>query len=121
MLAIKKALMKVDPVAVLIFDEIDAQIGGRLGTVIGTKLKEISSHRQVILITHLPQIAAFADNHLKIMKRVQDGRTKALVSALKDQSSIIEELAHMMTGDKITDIARQHAKDMLIQAQKNKR
>ena len=121
MLAIKKALMKVDPVPVLIFDEIDAQIGGRLGTVIGAKLKEISSHRQVILITHLPQIAAFADNHLKIMKCVEGGRTKALVNVLKDQSEKIEELAHMMTGDKITDIARQHAKDMLIQGQKNKR
>ncbi|MBF0123292.1 MAG: DNA repair protein RecN [Candidatus Omnitrophica bacterium] len=120
MLAIKKALMKVDLVPVLIFDEIDAQIGGRLGTVIGTKLKEISSHRQVILITHLPQIAAFADIHFRITKRVEDGRTKTQVHPLNDQHAKIEELAHMMTGDKITDIARQHAKDMLSQTKKNK-
>ena len=61
MLALKKALIKVDPIPVLIFDEIDAQIGGRLGTITGKKLKELSRCRQVILITHLPQIASFAD------------------------------------------------------------
>lgn len=121
MLAIKKALMKVDPVPVLIFDEIDAQIGGRLGTVIGTKLKEISSRRQVILITHLPQIAAFADQHAKIAKRVENGRTKAVITPLQEQKERIAELAQMMTGEKTTDIARQHAKDMLQQAQKDKR
>jgi len=55
MLALKKSLMKVDPIPVLIFDEIDAQIGGRLGTIIGKKLCELAGGRQVILITHLPQ------------------------------------------------------------------
>ena len=66
--------------------------------------RSFSSHRQVILITHLPQIAAFADNHLKIMKRVEGGRTKALVIPLKDQNEKVEELAHigqaqMQVGD----------------------
>ncbi|MCK5214308.1 MAG: DNA repair protein RecN, partial [Candidatus Omnitrophica bacterium] len=65
MLALKKALTRVDPIPVLIFDEIDAQIGGRLGKVIGTKLKSLSNDRQIILITHLPQIASFADTHFK--------------------------------------------------------
>jgi DNA repair protein RecN (Recombination protein N) len=119
MLAIKKALMKVDPVPVLIFDEIDAQIGGRLGTVIGTKLKEISQHRQVILITHLPQIAAFADTHFKISKVVQTGRTKTLVVPLNGQDRI-QEMAHMMAGDKMTPVAIKHAEDMLAQAKKQK-
>lgn len=117
MLAIKRALMKVDPVPVLIFDEIDAQIGGRLGTVIGTKLKEISQHRQVILITHLPQIAAFADKHFKITKAVTKGRTSTVVDIL-DAESRIHELAHMMSGDKMTDVSVQHAKDMFNEARK---
>ena len=115
MLAIKKALMKVDPVPVLIFDEIDAQIGGRLGTVIGTKLKEISRHRQVILITHLPQIAAFADRHFKIAKAVESGRTKTHVTTVEGKERI-QELAHMMAGDKMTAVALKHAEDMLEQA-----
>ncbi|NTV28682.1 MAG: DNA repair protein RecN [Candidatus Omnitrophica bacterium] len=115
MLAIKKALMAVDPVPVLIFDEIDAQIGGRLGTTIGTKLKEISAHRQVILITHLPQIAAFADAHFKIQKTVEKGRTRTVVDTLGDHDQIAE-LAHMMAGDKMTDVAIRHAKAMLKEA-----
>src|SRR3989338_7269974 len=75
MLALKKALIRVDPIPVLIFDEIDAQIGGLLGTITGKKLKELSSNRQVILITHLPQIASFADKHFKVVKKVVQGKT----------------------------------------------
>jgi len=117
MLAIKRALMKVDPVPVLIFDEIDAQIGGRLGTVIGKKLKEVAEHRQVLLITHLPQIAAFAETHLKIAKIVDKGRTKTTVEPLTAKSRI-EELAHMMAGDAMTDAALKHAKEMIKEAEK---
>lgn len=118
MLAIKKALMKVDPVPVLIFDEIDAQIGGRLGTVIGTKLKEISRHRQVILITHLPQIAAFADRHFKIAKAVESGRTKTRVDSVEGKGRI-QELAHMMAGDKMTGVAMEHAEELLRNAKES--
>ena len=115
MLAVKRALMKADPVPVLIFDEIDAQIGGRLGTVIGTKLKEVAAHRQVILITHLPQIAAFAQTHFKITKVVDKGRTKTLVEAIEGKDRV-NELAHMMAGDKMNDAAVKHAKEMLKEA-----
>ncbi|MEI8012105.1 MAG: DNA repair protein RecN [Candidatus Omnitrophota bacterium] len=115
MLAVKRALMKADPVPVLIFDEIDAQIGGRLGTVIGTKLKEISTHRQVILITHLPQIAAFAQTHFKITKHVDQGRTRTAVAAI-DGKIRVDELAHMMAGDKMTAAAMKHAGEMLKDA-----
>ncbi len=118
MLAIKRALMKVDPVPVLIFDEVDAQIGGRLGTVIGTKLKEISGHRQVILITHLPQIAAFADTHFRITKAVDKGRTRTVVAPLEPKDRV-NELAHMMSGDKMTDVSVKHAKDMINEARKS--
>ncbi|MFH1503896.1 MAG: DNA repair protein RecN [Candidatus Omnitrophota bacterium] len=116
MLALKKALVKADPVPVLIFDEIDAQIGGRLGTVTGVKLKELSYGRQVIVITHLPQIASFADTHYKVIKQVNLGRTAISVLKLTD-SSRIKELAQMMSGSEETKISLSHAKDMLIHAQ----
>ncbi|HPB68794.1 MAG TPA: DNA repair protein RecN [Candidatus Omnitrophota bacterium] len=116
MLALKRALMDVDPVPVLIFDEIDAQIGGRLGAVIGQKLKVLSRHRQIILITHLPQIAAFADRHFRVLKQVQDGRAVTRINIL-EQETRIEELAHMMSGDKKGDIAVRHARVLLAEAQ----
>jgi DNA repair protein RecN (Recombination protein N) len=117
MLALKKALIKVDPIPVLIFDEIDAQIGGRLGTITGQKLKEIAENRQVILITHLPQIASFADRHFKVNKSVKNKRALTEVTLLnKDQR--VEELAAMMSGDEGSDIALKHAKDMLSKAKK---
>ena len=103
MLALKKALIKVDPIPVLIFDEIDAQIGGRLGTITGKKLKELSSCRQVILITHLPQIASFADRHFKVSKSVKAGRATTEVLLLEGQKRV-EELAQMMSGANTTKI-----------------
>lgn len=114
MLALKKALIKVDPVPVLIFDEIDAQIGGRLGSITGQKLKDISSLRQVILITHLPQIASFADRHFKVLKLVQNKRAVTTVDVL-DSEHKVKELAQMMSGE-ATEISLTHAKDMLAQA-----
>ena len=117
MLALKKALMKVDPIPVLIFDEIDAQIGGRLGTITGKKLKEISAHRQVILITHLPQIASFADRHVKISKTVISGRAATYVSIL-NKAERVEEIAKMMSGERESQISISHAKEMLEKARK---
>ena len=112
MLALKKALIDVDPIPVLIFDEIDAQIGGRLGTITGRKLKELSANRQVILITHLPQIASFADIHFKISKKVSNNRTVTCVEQL-DQEGTVRELAKMMSGENETSIALTHAREML--------
>ncbi len=123
MLALKKALIKVDPIPVLIFDEIDAQIGGRLGTITGKKLKELSAYRQVILITHLPQIASFADSHFKVVKKVSGGRTVTTVNPL-DKAARIEELAEMMSGKSSSadksqnDISLSHAQAMLSSAKK---
>ena len=118
MLALKKALIKVDPIPVLIFDEIDAQIGGRLGTVTGKKLKELSSSRQVILITHLPQIASFADRHFKVSKSVKAGRTTTEVLLIEGKTRV-EEIAQMMSGTNTTKISLSHAQNMLALAQKN--
>jgi DNA repair protein RecN (Recombination protein N) len=100
---------------VLIFDEIDAQIGGRLGQITGKKLKELSKARQVILITHLPQIASFADRHLKVSKSVKAGRTTTEVLWLQGKR-LVEELAQMMSGSNTTKISISHAQDMLAQA-----
>ncbi len=118
MLALKKALIKVDPIAVLIFDEIDAQIGGRLGTITGKKLKELSQNRQVILITHLPQIASFADSHFKVVKKVSLGRTITTVNLL-DKDERVKELAEMLSGKAQSDISFSHAQEMLSSAKKH--
>jgi len=117
MLALKKALTKVDPVPCLVFDEIDSQIGGRLGTITGEKLKELSSSRQVILITHLPQIACFGDNHIKVSKKVASARTSITISVLEGAERT-DELAKMMSGNKESRIALSHATDMLESAKK---
>jgi len=115
MLALKKALTIVDPIPILIFDEIDAQIGGRLGNIIGKKLKELSENRQVLLITHLPQIASFADCHMKVLKNLKNSRTSTEVILLNDADRT-KELAKMMSGEKESSIAIDHAKAMLKNA-----
>lgn len=115
MLALKKALTKVDPVPCLVFDEIDSHIGGRLGAVTGKKLKDISKERQIILITHLPQIASYGDRHIKVYKSVSSGRTSIEVSPLEGKTRE-KELAKMMSGEKETPIALDHARDMIKSA-----
>jgi len=115
MLAMKKALMEVDPVPVLIFDEIDTNIGGRLGHVTGQKLKSISGERQVLLVTHLPQIASFADRHIKVTKSVQKGRTLVQYQLLEGEAKV-RELAQMMSGQQESEISRRHAEEMLDRA-----
>jgi len=108
-------LATVDPVPVLVFDEIDAQIGGRLGTVIGEKLTELAALRQVILITHLPQIAAFGNAHFKITKSEIKGRTVTNAVVL-DKKNRIAELAHMLCGKDNDPISLRHAEEMLSQS-----
>lgn len=115
MLALKRSLTKVDPVPVLIFDEIDAQIGGRLGTIIGRKLCELADDRQVILVTHLPQIASFARRHFKVVKRASGGRTVTTVDLL-DRDGRVKELAQMMSGESQTAVSVTHAEEMLARA-----
>lgn len=117
MLALKKALIDVDPIPVLIFDEIDAQIGGRLGAVTGKKLKELSANRQVILITHLPQIASFADTHFKVSKKVLNNHTITDIRPLEADEKI-KEVAKMMSGEHETGIALSHAQEMISTAKK---
>lgn len=114
MLALKKGLVQVDPIGTLIFDEIDSNIGGRLGTVVGTKLKEIARGHQVLLITHLPQIASFADRHIKVSKKTLNEETHTEYRVLQGEDQVLE-LAQMMSGAHETEISKKHAKEMLKQ------
>jgi DNA repair protein RecN (Recombination protein N) len=98
----------------LIFDEVDAGIGGRVADVVGRKLRTLGSAFQVLCITHLPQIAAYADTHFEIEKRVDGGRTHTSVVRL-DDGGRVDELARMLGGEAITDGLRRSAREMLME------
>ena len=98
----------------LIFDEVDAGIGGRVADVVGRKLRTLGSAFQVLCITHLPQIAAYADTHFEIDKRVDGGRTHTTVRRLDDEGRV-EELARMLGGEAISDGLRRSAREMLTE------
>jgi DNA repair protein RecN (Recombination protein N) len=117
MLAMKRILAKVGGRQVLIFDEVDSGIGGAMAEVVGKKLKELSRHHQVICVTHLPQIACFADQHHSVRKEVKTGRTMTLVDRLV-QEAIVDEIARMLGGVKVTEKTRAHAKEMIENAKK---
>lgn len=95
MLALKRVLAQADEVATLIFDEIDQGIGGRIGFVVGEKLWQLARDHQVLCVTHLPQLAAFGDRHIRVMKQVQNGRTLTLVENLEEENRR-KELAQML-------------------------
>lgn len=111
MLAIKTVVAKHDSIETLIFDEIDTGISGRTAQRVGEKMAEISDDRQIICITHLPQIAAMADYHFLISKTVEDGKTTTNISRLSDEESV-EELARLLGGSKITDTVLGNASEM---------
>jgi DNA repair protein RecN (Recombination protein N) len=96
----------------LVFDEIDIGIGGRAAEAVGQKLKSLSRGQQVLCVTHLPQIAAFADQHLAVEKREHDGRTKTQIRVLDDRART-HEVARMVSGAKVTDTSLQHAAQMI--------
>ena len=96
----------------LVFDEIDIGIGGRAAEAVGQKLKSLGRGQQVLCVTHLPQIAAFADQHLAVEKREQDGRTKTRIRVLDDRART-HEVARMLSGAKVTETSLQHAAQMI--------
>jgi DNA repair protein RecN (Recombination protein N) len=96
----------------IVFDEVDAGIGGRVSEAVGLKLKALSKTNQVLCVTHQAQIARFADTHLLVDKQQRRGRTEVGVGRL-DQRRRVEEIARMLTGAEITDAARRHAREML--------
>jgi DNA repair protein RecN (Recombination protein N) len=112
MLALRTVLAVDHRKKVLVFDEVDAGIGGKAAETVGQKLKELSSRYQVLCVTHLAQIAAFADHQYRIEKRVLDGRTVTRVEPLSGEARV-EELVRMMSGSRVTEAARQHVKELL--------
>ena len=96
----------------LVFDEIDTGIGGRAAEALGKKLKSLGAHNQVLCVTHLPQIASFADHHLLIEKHESGGRTRTTIRQL-DTKERKEEIARMLSGAKLTDASLKHAEQML--------
>jgi len=112
MLALKSVLAGVDRVGTMVFDEIDAGIGGRVAEVVGRTLRDIGAERQVICITHLPQIAARGARHLAVRKRTEQGHTRVSVTPLEGKARV-EELARMLAGEAVTPTALKHAAELL--------
>lgn len=115
MLATKAVLAGHDRIPVMVFDEIDANVGGEMGTAVGRKLAEVAKTHQVICITHLPQVAVFGRHHMAVRKSVKDERTMTEVEPL-NESSRVEELARMLGGRDLTSVALKHAREMLAGA-----
>ena len=110
MLALKTVLAAVDKIPVLVFDEVDANVGGETANAVGEKMKQIARQRQVLCITHLPQVAAPATAHYVAIKQVKAGRTISEINLLEGKERVTE-LARMFGGQ--TDAARKHAEELL--------
>ena len=115
MLAIKTILSAADRIPILVFDEIDAGIGGRIGSILGQKLWGLARSHQVLCVTHLPQLACYADRHVKVVKETSGARTVTSVEALSGENRVME-LSEMLGSDR--RVARDNAAEMLGQATK---
>ena len=116
MLALKSALSKADNIPILIFDEIDIGVGGRCGEIIGEKLWALAQNRQVICVTHLPQIAAFADAHYSIQKKIYGTRTLSTLETLQGESRVVE-LTAMLVGSQGTEASVKSIRDLVKKAE----
>ena len=112
MLALKTILARLDDVPTLVFDEVDAGIGGRVALQVGEKMREVAASHQVFAITHLPQIASRAHLHLLVSKQEREGRTATEVAALEDDERV-REIARMLGGDPESAVSLEHARELL--------
>jgi DNA repair protein RecN (Recombination protein N) len=119
LLAVKRVLAESDPVDAYLFDEVDAGIGGATADAVGRALAAVARRRQVVCITHLPQIAVFAGRHLTVEKEVIKGRTHSKVMQVEGEERV-RELARLLSG-KTTEVALEHARELLSAGQKRKR
>ncbi|MBI1951779.1 MAG: DNA repair protein RecN [Acidobacteria bacterium] len=117
MLALEVVLRRESEPRALVFDEVDAGIGGAVAEAVGKRLHSLSRHHQVICVTHLPQIASHADRHVRVGKRRARGRTEVEVDVLDDQGRV-RELARMLAGEKVTPAALRHAAEMRARGHK---
>lgn len=115
MLALKTILARLDDVPTLIFDEVDAGIGGRTGLMVGDAMRDVADHHQVFAITHLPQIAARAHHHIVVRKAAKGGVTTSDVSPVADDARV-DEIARMLGGDAESATSREHARELLVVA-----
>jgi DNA repair protein RecN (Recombination protein N) len=115
MLALKTILARADAVPTLVFDEVDAGIGGKVGLQVGDTLRKVAEHHQVFAISHLPQIAARAHNHIVVAKAAKGGVTTADVTVLEGSTRVVE-IARMLGGDPESKVSRAHAKELLESA-----
>jgi DNA repair protein RecN (Recombination protein N) len=112
MLALKRIAPGAGPVSTIIFDEVDAGIGGAAATAVGRKLRSVSRSAQVLCVTHLPQVAAFADHHHRVIKHESEGRTMATMELLCDDDRV-REMARMLGGAQVTGQTLLHAKELI--------
>jgi DNA repair protein RecN (Recombination protein N) len=112
MLAVKTVIAGLDAIPVLIFDEIDANLGGETGRAVGEKLKSVARHHQVIAITHLPQSAVYGDRHMVVEKTVAGGRTRSAIREVAGDERV-REVARMLGGEKATSVVLRHAQELL--------
>ena len=112
MLALHVAAESRDAGRVLVFDEVDAGVGGAVADAVGARLQQLACHHQLLCVTHLPQVAAYADRHFRVRKRVQSGRTHAGVARVSGQDRV-DELARMLGGKRPTAASRRHASELL--------
>jgi len=112
MLAIKTILARLDRVPTLVFDEVDAGIGGAIGTQVGDAMRRVADHHQVFAITHLPQIAVRAQHHIVVAKNAAGGVTTAGTTVV-DGEARIQELARMLGGDPDSAVSREHARELI--------
>ena len=115
MLALKTILSNADRTPTLIFDEVDTGVGGRSAQVVGEKLRDLSRAHQVLCITHLPQVAALGDEHLRVEKQIVDGRTRTVVTSLRGTERV-REIAAMLGGMPVSDSTLRAAGDLLARA-----
>ena len=117
MLALKNVLAEDDGVGSLVFDEVDTGVSGRAAQKVAEKMAQVARRKQVLCVTHLPQIAAMADTHFSVQKGEQDGRTYTHVERL-DRAGRGEELARLIGGSSVTDLLRQSAEQLLAEGEK---
>ncbi|EKF1873889.1 DNA repair protein RecN [Listeria innocua] len=119
MLALKTIFSRHQGITSIIFDEVDTGVSGRVGQAIAEKIYAVSVGSQVLCISHLPQVAAMANHHYYITKKVQNKRTTTSVTILKGEQKV-EEISRMIAGIEVTELTKQHAKEMIQQAEKVK-
>ena len=120
MLALKTVLAAHDETETLVFDEIDANIGGEVGRAVGEKMRRVAASHQVVAITHLPQSAVCGDRHFVVAKGVSGGRTRTWISEVEGEDRV-SEIARMLGGEKLTSVTRKHAEELLENGKKKDR